>query len=241
MIRSINDFYIDEFLQHYFKSLTGKNESFLDLGCGVQPYRKYYESKYTRIVTADVENRSGKTDVILTSDSLPFDNEEFDAIMFTEVLEHVRNPFFTISEISRILKHDGSLLLTCPFNYPMHEVPFDHFRFTEFQLQSLLAENKIEIVQLKRRGNSWSILHTLLIQLIHNTNEFISRIPIIGKILKPICFGIDKLLELTNGLHFSIVKNFRTLNPQKVGDGLKGISGSFAQWTLGYCILAKKQ
>ncbi|QQS35707.1 MAG: class I SAM-dependent methyltransferase [Ignavibacteriales bacterium] len=240
MINSINDFYIDNFLSDFFTSLEKPSGTILDLGCGMQPYRKYYESRFSKIITADVENRSGKTDVMLTSEILPFENEQFDLVLFTEVIEHIPDPFTAIREVSRILKPGGTLLITWPFNYPMHEIPNDHFRYTEFQMERLLKNNEINIIRLKRRGNSWSILHTIGFQYGLNISEFLIRIPIVGKIFIPVSWLIKKLLEFSNKIHYLIVKDFKSLNPDKTGDGLKGVMGSFAQWTLGYCVIAKK-
>jgi SAM-dependent methyltransferase len=241
MIKSINDFYIENFLFDYFSLNHIQEDTILDLGCGNQPYRKYYESHFSKIVTADIEDRSGKTDVIISSEILPFENMQFDTIILTEVIEHMPDPFLSIKEIARILKPGGTLLLTWPFNYPIHEIPNDHFRFTEFQMDRLLKNNSIKITKIIRRGNWLAILHTLGLQLGTNANEFIRRIPIIGRLLKPLCDLLDKLFELLSFLHFKCVRNFKTLNPPEIGIGLKGIAGSFAQWNLGYCVIAKKQ
>jgi SAM-dependent methyltransferase len=54
--------------------------------------------------------------VDLERDNLPFRDESFDAVVFSEVLEHL-NPYYiyhTLSEIKRILKKNGVLILTTP-------------------------------------------------------------------------------------------------------------------------------
>lgn len=51
---------------------------------------------------------------------LPFTTDSFDCIIFTEVFEHLRiNPVFTVSEIYRVLKPDGLLLLETPNLYSL--------------------------------------------------------------------------------------------------------------------------
>ena len=46
---------------------------------------------------------------------LPFDDCEFDAVIFNEVFEHLRiNPIFTMKEVYRVLKPGGILLLSTP-------------------------------------------------------------------------------------------------------------------------------
>lgn len=48
------------------------------------------------------------------NDPLPYSDNTFDYIIFMEVIEHIYNPGFVISEISRILKKGGKLILSTP-------------------------------------------------------------------------------------------------------------------------------
>ncbi len=51
----------------------------------------------------------------LEADPYPFDNNSFDLVMCCEVIEHMSvDPMFMISEINRILKDNGVLVLTTP-------------------------------------------------------------------------------------------------------------------------------
>ena len=46
---------------------------------------------------------------------LPFEDDAVDVVIFHEVFEHLRiNPIFTFSEISRVLRTQGTLLLSTP-------------------------------------------------------------------------------------------------------------------------------
>jgi len=48
-------------------------------------------------------------------DFFPYEGSQFDAVLFTEVLEHLaHNPFHTLGEICRVLRPDGALVLTTP-------------------------------------------------------------------------------------------------------------------------------
>lgn len=53
-------------------------------------------------------------EVDLNSDPLPYPDNCFDYITCVEVLAHLRNPWFSIQEISRVLKPGGVLILTTP-------------------------------------------------------------------------------------------------------------------------------
>jgi SAM-dependent methyltransferase len=52
-------------------------------------------------------------DVVANAHKLPFDDNIFDLVLCTEVLEHDSAPWETIKEIHRVLQLDGELVLTC--------------------------------------------------------------------------------------------------------------------------------
>jgi len=48
-------------------------------------------------------------------EKIPFEEERFDTVIFTEVFEHLRiNPIFTMKEVLRIMKPGGFLFLSTP-------------------------------------------------------------------------------------------------------------------------------
>ena len=51
------------------------------------------------------------------------------------------NPFTAIKEFSHVLKKNGKLVLILPFIYPIHDVPYDKYRFTEYGLRELLKNH----------------------------------------------------------------------------------------------------
>ena len=82
---------------------------------------------------------------------MSFEDSYFDAVLCIEVLEHVTNPFKAISEIKRVLRSGGKLLLTTPFlaqyhgkkktGYsPAHESYPDFWRFTHQGLELLFDD-----------------------------------------------------------------------------------------------------
>jgi SAM-dependent methyltransferase len=46
--------------------------------------------------------------------TLPFEDESFDCVVFGEVIEHLVDPDFALQELSRILRVNGTLLVTTP-------------------------------------------------------------------------------------------------------------------------------
>jgi 2-polyprenyl-3-methyl-5-hydroxy-6-metoxy-1,4-benzoquinol methylase len=54
------------------------------------------------------------TPIDFEQDTLPFENCSFDVVLFTEVIEHMLNPFPVGREITRVLRPGGLLLLSTP-------------------------------------------------------------------------------------------------------------------------------
>ena len=104
----------------------------LDLGCADSVYADLFPDR----VGFDV--KPGKrVDVVGDAHKLPFADETFDCILCTEVLEHLHTPHQAISEMNRVLKKDGLLILTTRFLIPIHDAPGDYFRYTKYGLRHL--------------------------------------------------------------------------------------------------------
>lgn len=70
---------------------------------------------------------------------LPIENECANTIVSISVLEHLSNPQLTLNESFRILKSGGFAFLQVPFQWMVHEAPFDFFRYTPYGLKLLLS------------------------------------------------------------------------------------------------------
>lgn len=68
---------------------------------------------------------------------MPFEDNSFDSMMATEVLEHCPDPLLIVQEMKRVLKPGGVLFFTVPFLWNLHEVPHDHYRYTPFALERI--------------------------------------------------------------------------------------------------------
>ena len=103
----------------------------------------------SKILTADIDPESNADYIIdiCNDNSSIIKTSTFDIVVCSEVLEHTLNPFNAISEIHRILKNEGILFLTTPFNFRIHGPLPDCWRFTEYGLRALLS--KFEILSIK--------------------------------------------------------------------------------------------
>lgn len=135
---------------------------------------------------------------------LSFYDKKFDCIFMLEVLEHVQNPFQAIKEISRILEKDGHVILSTPFCFGVHDIPYDYYRFTKYGLTKIFSENFDEIFVKKRTGFTWTIL-VLFSRLIISKNyvhKFLGIIlTILGFLFSPLAYLLDKTLpdDITTG------------------------------------------
>jgi SAM-dependent methyltransferase len=123
-----------ERLDAFLKS-KATNKRVLDLGSSWSPYAKYFPNR----VTCDINPGEG-VDVVADAHDLPFKDAEFEVVVCSEVLEHLHTPEKAIAEMRRVLKKDGTLILTTRFMFPIHEAPFDYFRYTEYGLRHLFRD-----------------------------------------------------------------------------------------------------
>lgn len=123
----------------------------LDLGAGNQPFKVWYSSLAQRCVAVDVAPAPG-LDLLSMAAPLPFASATFDTVLCTSVLEHVHDAEAVVSEMSRILKPGGRLIITVPFLYPTHEAPYDFWRTTHWGLRSLLTRHGLEVDTLAAQG-----------------------------------------------------------------------------------------
>lgn len=70
--------------------------------------------------------------------SLPHADGKFDFVLSDQVLEHVEgDPLEAVEETRRVLKPGGIAIHTTVFNYPVHGVPGDFWRYTPDALRYL--------------------------------------------------------------------------------------------------------
>ena len=136
----------------------------LDVGCGSKPYEKLYQStEYIGLEMDTEENRQKKkADFFYDGSTFPFRNEEFESVVANQVFEHVFNPDRFLSEVNRILKLNGYLLLTVPFVWDEHEQPYDYARYSSFGLQSILNKQGFTVQQHKKSIHDIRIIFQLI-------------------------------------------------------------------------------
>lgn len=152
----------------------------LDVGCGKRPYALIYESLVETSIGTEVifsPHGTAEADVICYAESLPFADGYFDTILCTEVLEHTREPFKVMREFARVLKPGGSVLLSVPFIYPIHEAPHDYWRFTAHGSEAVCRSAGLVPIYIHSKGGPLAAMLSLSINII------IRSVNALGKLL----------------------------------------------------------
>lgn len=103
-------------------------------------YREYFRRSVS-YTTSDT-GVGFEVDMLLDARSMTgIDDATYDCVFCSGVLEHVDDYKKALSEITRILKPQGTLLLGLPFRQAIHLAPFDFWRFTIHGIKYLLAES----------------------------------------------------------------------------------------------------
>ena len=143
-----------EVIKYSLKYISGKT---LDLGAGSAKYRNIVKQKVSEYITFDMIP-GPYIDVVGNVLNLPFENETFDTIISTQVLEHVEKPWIMIKEIHRVLKKNGICILTAPFLAPYHKDPHDYFRYTTEGMESLFKNQGFKIIECNSYGGPFSVI-----------------------------------------------------------------------------------
>ena len=108
-------------------------------------------------IDADVQ-----PDVLADVESIPCTDGCADAIVCSEVLEHILRPERVIAECSRLLKPGGQLILSMPFLARIHADPGDYQRFTASKLTHLLKEAGMTVTTVRKQGLYFTVLAEML-------------------------------------------------------------------------------
>lgn len=83
---------------------------------------------------------------------LPLASNCSDTVLLLEVAEHLPHPDRAFKECARILKPGGRLVVSTPFLYPEHDLPYDYHRWTSAGLEAALTESGLQIQRLEALG-----------------------------------------------------------------------------------------
>lgn len=149
--------------------------SILDVGCGNGWVAKEFLPKGKQVYSLDISvtNPALATKLYpnekhfgITADSfhLPFNDNLFDCVIASEIIEHVFDPSAFIKELFRVVKKGGRLIVTTPYREKLiyylcihcnQKTPANAhiYSFDEMKLESLYSGNDLEKFKYETFGN----------------------------------------------------------------------------------------
>ncbi|MDH4185754.1 MAG: class I SAM-dependent methyltransferase, partial [Nitrospira sp.] len=95
----------------------------------------------------------GRLDYVCDITEIPVEDQCFDAVLCTEVLEHVPQPIAALKELSRVLVKGGGLFLSAPLGSGLHQQPHHYYGgYTPHFYRRFLPECGLELRELKPIG-----------------------------------------------------------------------------------------
>lgn len=145
---------VTQFIESQAKEYDAKDINLLDVAPQIHAGAKQFFKKAT-IFVADIDEQSGADFIIdiCNNNKDIIEDSFFDIIVCTEVLEHTLNPFDAVSELFRLLKPSGILLISTPYDFRIHGPLPDCWRFTEHGLRALLKNfSSVNIIPLENEN-----------------------------------------------------------------------------------------
>lgn len=130
----------DRFLKKYSSRYKGV---LYDLGAGESPYKDFFLQYAEQYIAVDWAGSFHDTKADIAADlnkPLPIESEVADTVVSLSVMEHLCEPQTMLSEAFRILKRGGGMVLQVPWQWWVHEAPYDFFRYTPYGLKYLFEK-----------------------------------------------------------------------------------------------------
>lgn len=199
-----------------------------DVGCGKKPFKEFLRDRVRSHIGVDIADgfyaKDNQVDLIGSADNLPADINSADAVLSSQVLEHLQSPDAGIREAFRVLRPGGCFFVSCPFLYPIHAAPYDFTRMTRFALQKSLTDIGFRIVEFHEIGGFWYILGAFSIL-------YLGELSLLKKLrlLLPLAW----LIRMGFGLLYWLEGHAATA----IG---KRVEGSRSNWPMTYILVAQK-
>jgi ubiquinone/menaquinone biosynthesis C-methylase UbiE len=182
----------------YFKAGNGR---LLDVGCGRGEYVEIFNKLGFDAFGVDLEATADKTKKVnLEDEKIPYPDNFFDFIMCKSAIEHIRNVYHLTSEMYRVLKPGGKIvIMTCDWQalYKIFYLDVDHKTpFMKWSLNDLLLRYDFKEVKVE---NFYCLPYTWKSKFLHIFPRIISLIPIdfpptvkLNPIIKQIKFSRER-------------------------------------------------
>ena len=217
-IWNFNEYERDRWVMRAAQSLPEKT-SLLDVGAGSAPYRHLFEhcdyktQDFSQLSPEQLREHQGygKIDFVSDITSIPVESNSFeDAVLNTEVIEHVPEPIKAVNEMHRILKPGGKLIITAPLGSGLHQEPYHFYGgYTPFWYNKVLEEAGFEDIKIEPNGGffkhygqesirfcrmsiPWKLFKNPLLMLLWFI-PWVFMVPALGIFMPLLCYLLDPL------------------------------------------------
>ena len=184
-----------------------------EVGCGLGQYLQRIQPQAALAIGLDVEHDRlqealpGSDGVLLAlGEHLPLNENEFDLVLCNEVLEHVEDDVRTVSEMVRVLKPGGRLIVFVPnrgYPFETHGI----YRKGQYQFGNKFAVNYLPRrwrdrlaphVRVYARRDLQALFNGLPVRFIQRTvifggyDNIVMRLGVVGKIIRWLLHTIEK-------------------------------------------------
>lgn len=230
--RNFNPRIRDEWIENIAKNIPSGSK-IIDISAGNKPYMSMFshcdyfshefEGNNNILDTFRGENYkdSNKHDYYGDICNLPIENEIFDYVLCTEVLEHVPEPIKAIEELSRICKKGGNIIITTPFTSGLHQEPYHFYSgFSPYFYKYIGDKFSLEVKEIKSQGDFFKLMSWF----INLAMQF--KLP-----------GSDNFI--VNTVSHYMQSYFLTMS-ETFGDAVGNIVDTSKHFTIGYMIVYQK-
>lgn len=214
-----------------FKKLVEEERrlKILDVGCGVKPWAHLFDESRLLYFGVDFEFTSS-ADVIASAEGLPFGDHVFDALIYSEVLEHVEDLDRALHEMRRVAKKDALIFVSTPFFFYEHLAPRDFRRLTQFAFRRYFQNEEILLL---KSSNSILANPFLMVNIVFERTP-LNRVPVLCHMIYLLNNLSALLMDL---LSRSIVSFVTILYPEKAF--VEKVVRNIYCFPLGYALLLR--
>ena len=187
-----------------------------DLGSGESPYKNFFLQYADEYIAVDWASSYHNVKVDIEADlnkSLPVETEVADTVVSLMVLEHLCEPQIMLNEAYRILKPGGAIVLQVPWQWRIHEAPYDYFRYTPYGLEYMLKKAGYKSIEVRAQSGFFTMWVTKFnyfsLRLIRGPRlaKFTVKLALapiwfIGQIISPWLDKLDKNWAAEAGAYF---------------------------------------
>ncbi len=175
--------------EHYF---TGK---ILDVGCGKKPYASWFKNA-TEYVGLDIGDNINADYIVNENNKWPLSNSTFDCVVSFQSFEHIEDISHVTTEINRVLKKNGLILITVPFIAYEHAAPSDYRRASKYGISQFFPKYKfLEVIP---EGKIGSTIGTLVLRFIKVSMKKTILTRLLFMILLPLWILVTLVINISS-------------------------------------------